>query len=143
MGHGDFERHQRWHIRNRLDVASMNRAVKHLLGEHDYRSFQGSKCDAKSSIRSIDHIAWERDGDTLRLDVFGRSFLKQMVRIIVGTCLAVGRGRLLADDMKRILDKRDRRVAGQTAPARGLCLMRVFLSEEEYRRALEKSTKAR
>jgi tRNA pseudouridine38-40 synthase len=130
-----FERRLRWHLYGRLDVAAMQTAAVMLAGEHDFTAFRGAKCQAASPVRIIDRIGWSRDGPVLVLDVFGRGFLKQMVRNIVGTCVEIGRGRWSAGQMAEILASRDRRRAGLTAPACGLCLQRVYFDPDEYRRA--------
>ena len=132
-----FERGLRWHLRGQLDVAAMQAAVLQLQGEHDFSAFRGTRCEARSPVRSLDRIDWRLDRPTLTLEVFGRSFLKQMVRNIAGTCVEIGRGRWPADQMTEILASRDRTRAGQTAPACGLCLMRVFYDPDEYRQACQ------
>ena len=121
-----FERRLRWHQRADLDVEAMNRAAGVLVGEHDFSSFRGAGCEAASPVRTVDRIGWRAEGEVLMQDVFGRAFLKQMVRIIAGTCVEIGRGRFAVGEMAQILDARDRKRAGRTAPAQGLCLVRVF-----------------
>ncbi len=125
----------RWHLTRELDLAAMRTAARTLLGEHDFSALRGSGCSAKSPVRTIDRIGWRRDGDALILDVFGRAFLKHMVRNIAGTCVEIGRGRWPAEKMTEILESRDRTQAGPTAPAAGLCLERVFFEEDAYRAA--------
>jgi tRNA pseudouridine38-40 synthase len=81
-------------------------------------------------------LAWRREPPVLILDVWGRGFLKQMVRNIVGTSVEIGRGRWPAEKMAAIQKSRKREEAGITAPALGLCLMKVFFDPEEYRSAV-------
>jgi tRNA pseudouridine38-40 synthase len=131
-----FWRNFRWHVKKPLDVAAMNRAVACLIGEHDFSAFRGSNCTARTTVRTLDRLAWRPEPPALTLDVWGRGFLKQMVRNIVGTCVEIGRGRWPAGRMAAILQSRKREEAGLTAPARGLCLKRVFYDQEEYRRAV-------
>jgi tRNA pseudouridine38-40 synthase len=131
-----FERNYRWHVKNPLDVAAMNRAAGVLVGEHDFSAFRGSNCTAKTTVRMLDGLAWRSEPPALVLDVWGRGFLKQMVRNIVGTCVEIGRGRWPAGKMADILQSRRREEAGLTAPAQGLCLLKVCFDEEEYRRAV-------
>ena len=130
-----LERRFRWHIKIPLDVVAMQAAVACLEGRHDFSAFRAADCEAQSAVRTIDHIVWRSRPPALILDVFGRGFLKQMVRNIVGTCVEIGRGRWPADKMREILDGCDRTRAGKTAQARGLCQMMVYFDQEDYRNA--------
>ncbi len=132
-----FWRNFRWHVKKPLDVAAMNQAVAVLIGEHDFSAFRGSNCTARTTVRTLDRLIWRPEPPALVLDVWGRGFLKQMVRNIVGTCVEIGRGRWPAGRMGAILQSRSREEAGRTAPARGLCLQRVFYDREEYRRGVD------
>ena len=127
-----LERKQRWHLAQALDERAMQRAAVALRGEHDFSALRGAGCSARQPLRRIDAIRWHRAGDALLLDVWGRAFLKQMVRNIAGSCVEIGRGRWPAERMPEILNSRDRRQAGPTAPARGLCLERIYLDEADY-----------
>lgn len=127
-----FDRHTCWHLRYKMDVGAMNRACAMLEGEHDFSSFRGAKCEANSPVRTIDAMWWIRSGDKLILNVYGRSFLKQMVRNLVGTLVDVGRGRWAPERVSAILEGKKRSLAGQTAPAKGLCLMKVFFDKDSY-----------
>ena len=131
-----FDRDLRWYVRARLDLDTMNRAVTGLLGEHDFSAFRAADCEAASAVRTLDRIGWQSwdspDGPALVFDIWGRGFLKQMVRNVVGTSVEIGRGRMNVDDMSRILHSRDRLQAGPTAPACGLCLMRVIFQRETH-----------
>jgi tRNA pseudouridine38-40 synthase len=137
-----FTRNLCWHIKYALNIGAMNRATRVLKGTHDFSSFRASQCNAKSPIRTIDKIGWRVSKNKLVLDVFGRAFLKQMIRNIVGTLVEVGRGRFSADYVRVILQALDRTRAGPTAPAKGLCLQKVFYDKDEYKRILLKNTKA-
>ena len=128
-----FERNYRWQVKKPLDVAAMNLAAGFLVGEHDFSAFRGSKCTAKTSVRTLDGLAWRLEPPALILDAWGRGFLKQMVRNIVGTSVEIGRGRWPAGKMADILQSGKREEAGLTAPAQGLCLMKVYFDQEEYR----------
>ncbi len=134
-----FSRNTCWHLRYDFDVEIMNHACELLIGEHDFSSFRGAKCEAKNPVRTIDKLHWTTVGDKLILDVFGESFLKQMVRNLVGTLVDVGRGRWRPEDVLRILEGKNRRLAGQTAPAKGLCLMQIFFDKESYLDAMDGS----
>ena len=107
------------------DVDAMNRAAQHLIGEHDFRSFCSNPQMKKSTVRTVDSIEIVRKKDRLYFRIHGNGFLQNMVRIIVGTLLEVGQGKRAPDDIPAILEARDRKKAGYTAPAKGLCLTRV------------------
>ena len=107
------------------DVERMREAAEYLTGMHDYRSFCGNARMKKSTIRVVDVIRIEESGNYIRLYFHGNGFLQNMVRIMVGTLLEVGYGKRLPDEMAQIIEARDRRKAGYTAPAAGLCLMKV------------------
>jgi len=130
-----FERNFRWHVRAELNLQSMNKAAACLIGEHDFSAFRASGCEAKHAVRTIDRIDWSSEESTVKLDIWGRGFLKQMVRNLAGTFVEIGRGRWSIDDMQIILESRNRERAGPTAPACGLCLVRVYYDKEEYRAA--------
>lgn len=140
-----LERGRRWHLAYALDERAMQRAAAALLGEHDFSALRGAGCCARHPVRRIDAIRWQRSGEALMLDIWGRAFLKQMVRNIAGSCVEIGRGRWPAARMTQIMNSRDRRCAGPTAPARGLCLERIYLDEAAYladcRRAAADSSK--
>jgi tRNA pseudouridine38-40 synthase len=114
-----------WHLRAPLDVEAMRRAALHLTGEHDFAAFRAADCDAPTTIRLMRRIEVDRDGDLVTFTIEGTAFLQHMVRIMVGTLAKVGTGKLDPDEVARIRDSRDRRLAGRTAPAEGLCLVTV------------------
>lgn len=120
-----LERARAWWIRARLNVPAMRRAARALVGRHDFRSFASKADRLKNMVRTIRSIAIVAAGDRLRIDVVGDGFLYNMVRAIVGTLVQVGRGLMESAAVKRILAARDRARAGPTAPAAGLCLVRV------------------
>ncbi len=107
------------------DVEQMRQAAAFLIGEHDFRSFCGNPRMKKSTVRTVDSILIERRRDRVIFTVHGNGFLQNMVRILVGTLLEVGFGRLQAEDVATILAAKDRKKAGPTAPPEGLCLMKV------------------
>lgn len=107
------------------DIARMREAAERLTGEHDYKSFCGNSHMKKSTVRRVDTIRIEASGSYIRIYYHGNSFLQNMVRILTGTLLECGYGRLAPEDMDRILEARDRTKAGPTMPPRGLCLMKV------------------
>lgn len=108
-----------------VDVEKMRQAAAILTGEHDFRSFCGNPRMKKSTVRLVDSITIEQNRDRIHFTFHGTGFLQNMVRILVGTLLEVGRGYWEPDYVQTILDARDRKLAGPTAPPEGLCLMKV------------------
>ena len=117
-----------WHIPQKLNLDEMKKATHSLVGEHDFSAFRSVGSSARSSVRNILRADWKRGkGGLLRFEIEASGFLKQMVRAIVGTLVEVGRGKISAQEFKRVLDSKDRKEAGPTAPAQGL-----FLKEVKY-----------
>ncbi|MBZ0219643.1 MAG: tRNA pseudouridine(38-40) synthase TruA [Candidatus Methylomirabilis sp.] len=115
-----------WHIFNHLDLDAMRQAASHLIGEKDFSSFRAAGCEALHPRREVTAIEIEKkEGGLVEIEVRGTAFLRHMVRIIAGTLAAVGKGKLSPEDIPRILDARNRTMASQTAPARGLVLVKV------------------
>lgn len=117
-----------YHQPERLDEQAMDAAAAGLIGRHDFSSFIGHAAQqppGSSPIRALERAEWSRDGDALHFDCWADAFARHMVRSLVGTLLLVGRGRLSAAEVRPVLDARDRRAAGPTAPAVGLTLMNV------------------
>jgi tRNA pseudouridine38-40 synthase len=114
-----------WHLRRRLDLDEMQGAAVHLLGERDFEAFRGAPGGpppSQCTRRALDELDVRREGDECRLRARSRSFLRHMVRNLVGTLVEVGSGRLDVDEIPEILASRDRSRAGPTAPPHGLCL---------------------
>ena len=107
------------------DVDAMQRAAAFLTGKHDFKSFCGNGRMKKPTVRIVDQIEIRTHKDTVTFTVHGNGFLQNMVRILVGTLLEVGRGAYPPEHVLEILEAKDRRLAGPTAPAAGLCLMKV------------------
>ena len=107
------------------DVDRMRQAAAYLQGEHDFASFCGNPYMKKSTVRTVDTILIERRRDRVIFTFHGTGFLQNMVRILVGTLLEVGRGYWEPEHVREILEAKDRRQAGPTAPPEGLCLMKV------------------
>lgn len=118
----------RWHIHQAvpLNLGSMAAAVPALLGTHDFSSFRCSECVAKTPVRTLYGIRIVPMEAGVELVFEGTSFLMHQVRIMAGTLVEVGRGRRAADSLSGVLEARDRRCAGLTAPPEGLCLERVW-----------------
>lgn len=114
-----------------LDTDAMDRAARFLIGEHDFTSFSSIYSQARSPVRTITAAQTVRAGQEIVIRVQGTGFLYNMVRIIAGTLMEVGRGRKTPEDIPQILEKKDRRAAGPTAPACGLVLKEYrFLRED-------------
>lgn len=119
-------RHTAWRLSGSLDLEAMREACALFVGEHDFAAFRASNCAAKTTVRRIFSLELVPDGLFLHLDVNGSGFLKNMVRIMVGTLRDVGQGRRAPSDVARLLRDGNRQVSGMTAPPHGLCLMQVF-----------------
>jgi tRNA pseudouridine38-40 synthase len=117
------------HVKWRLDVDAMRRAIRPLLGRHDFHSFETDWPNRQSSIRTVTHASVNRVGDCIWIDVEADGFLYNMVRAIAGTLINIGRGYWPEERMTEILSAEDRREAGPTAPPKGLFLMRVTYAE--------------
>jgi tRNA pseudouridine38-40 synthase len=141
-----FLRHVVWHVPQALDLDRMVDATAAVIGEHDFAAFQGRGSDVLTTTRTVlsaeicetnihtdqplalsplDPGAPAMNGRLLRFEITGTGFLRHMVRIIVGTLVDVGRGQLEPAEMAAIIASKDRRRAGQTAPAQGLMLWMV------------------
>lgn len=117
-----------------LDVEKMREAAEHLIGEHDFKSFCGTGAQVKTTVRNVTGLTIQKNGDEIIIRVTGMGFLYNMVRIIAGTLMEVGCGKYPPVYVKEILEARDRKTAGNTAPARGLTLVgvRYFSDETRY-----------
>jgi tRNA pseudouridine38-40 synthase len=118
-------RSRAWHVREPLDLDAMRQAAARLVGEHDFAAFRAANCGARTTRRKLFSLTVQREGDLIFIDVHGSGFLKNMVRIIAGTLVEVGRGRRCADELSGMLASGNRNEAGMTAPPQGLCLMQV------------------
>ena len=122
-------RRRAWWLRQPLDLAAMTAAATAWLGEHDFSAFRGAGCQAKSPRRRLLAIAIAKrprsDGSLVTLEFTANAFLLHMVRNFVGTLVAIGTGELAPADAAAILERRDRRQAGVTAPPEGLALVEV------------------
>ena len=117
------------HVPLPLDTDSMRRAANTLVGTHDFAAFEASGGTAKTTVRIIDAVGLERRGDEVRLLIRGNAFLYNMVRIIAGTLILIGQGKLPEDSFTHAIEKNDRLLLGPTAPAQGLTLNKVFYQE--------------
>lgn len=121
-----FNRKYYTYIEENLDVDAMRKAASFLIGEHDFKSFCGNPKMKKSTVREIKSIDIKTSKGYIYLYFTGTGFLQYMVRILVGTLLMVGKGEITPEEVEDILEAKDRQKAGQTAPAKGLCLEKVY-----------------
>jgi tRNA pseudouridine38-40 synthase len=119
-----------WHVHKTLDPSAMERAASHLVGSHDFTSFEGTLTDNEDPVCDLRQLSLAREGDLIRVLAYADRFLKHMVRAIVGTLVEVGHGKRAPDSLKTILAARDRTAAGRTAPPQGLFLVRVDYDAE-------------
>ena len=120
-----FDRKYVWVLEAAPDVERMREAASYLIGTHDFASFCGNPRMKKSTVRKVDQIEIVRKGSYLTLSFHGTGFLQYMVRIITGTLIEVGQGKRDPESIPELLEAKDRRLAGVTAPACGLCMMQA------------------
>jgi tRNA pseudouridine38-40 synthase len=120
-----LERGYLWHVHKPLDHSAMERAAAHLVGTHDFSSFEGTLTDNEDPVCNLRQLSLAREGDLIRIHAYADRFLKHMVRAIVGTLVEVGHGKRAPESLQAILAAKDRTVAGRTAPSHGLFLLRV------------------
>lgn len=109
----------------KLDVAKMQEAAKYFEGEHDFKAFESSGTSAKNSVRTIYNASVKQEGEKIIIELTGNGFLYNMVRIISGTLLDVGLQKIKPEEIKNIIEEKDRQKAGKTLPAHGLYLVEV------------------
>ena len=121
-----FYRRYAYTVTDTLDVKAMQEACVYLLGEHDFKSFTSAKKGKKSTVRRIDRIDIQKEGDLITFTFEGNGFLYHMIRILVGTLLEVGKGERKADSILGMIERKDRECAGALVPGKGLALEEVF-----------------
>ncbi|NLW33940.1 tRNA pseudouridine(38-40) synthase TruA [Syntrophorhabdus aromaticivorans] len=114
-----------WHVPRTLEVVKMDKAMKLITGEHDFSAFKKKEEVYHSSVRNVMRARVKRRGDLVYFVIEATGFLRYMVRNIVGTFMLIGLGKITANDLRSILESKDREQAGPTAPAKGLCLQRI------------------
>ena len=112
-------------INQKLDIKKMQKASKFLLGEHDFSAFCSAKTEIENKVRTIFDIKIKQNKNIITFEITGNGFLYNMVRIIVGTLVDVGSGKIFPEDVKKILESQDRTNASKTLPAKGLTLKNV------------------
>ncbi len=122
-----IKRHHTWWIRSPLDLSAMRVGMAHIIGEHDFKAFEGSGSPRSTTIRRVIGIELiQQRTNTVAIDIHATGFLRYMVRNIVGTLVDVGLHKIPPDQINTILASQDRSKASATAPARGLFLMEVY-----------------
>lgn len=116
-----------------LDLEAMRQAAAYLVGEHDFASFCNIKSQVESTVRTIYSLDLVQQGEEITIRITGNGFLYNMVRIIVGTLVRVGRGYYRPEQVKEILDAKQRTEAGVTAPPQGLFLVEIAYEDEDNR----------
>lgn len=107
-----------------MDVERMRQGASYLVGTHDFKSFCSAEAQVETTVRQVDSVEVVQEGKEIVIRVAGRGFLYNMVRIIAGTLMEVGRGHIAPEEVKTILEAKDRQAAGPTAPACGLTLVK-------------------
>lgn len=120
-----FARRYRVRMPQPLDIEAMREAAALLVGTHDFSTFCGNRHLKKSPVRTLYRLRIDRDGEEVRFSLTADGFLQHMVRILVGTLLEIGTGKRAPGDIPALFAARERALAGETAPAKGLCLMEV------------------
>lgn len=120
-----------YHISQRLNVAKMQEAIQYFIGELDFKAFKASGTSSKSSVRTIFDAKVEKEHDKVIISLTGSGFLYNMVRIISGTLVEVGLGKIKPEEIKQIIEGKDRTKAGKTLPPQGLYLVNVGYNDEK------------
>ncbi len=115
-----------WATGKKLDLAKMEAAARVIEGTHDFTSFRGNNSVPSDPVRKVNEVRIVKRGDTYRIYVTGEGFLYHMVRNIAGALVDAGTGALTAEDISKIIEMKDRRNLGMTAPAEGLALLKVY-----------------
>ena len=118
------------HARGDIDIETMKRAAKQIVGTHDFASFCASGSEVETTVRTVYSLEINNEPPFISLEITGSGFLYNMVRIIAGVLLDVGRGRLSSEDVEKIIAAKDRRKASATAPACGLVLKQIYYGDE-------------
>lgn len=120
-----IRRRDSWFVSFPLNVDEMRKAAQYLVGEHDFKTFCSIHTGVKTTVRKIYSLEIEPDGDLVKIRISGNGFLYNMVRIIAGTLVEIGRGACTPLEVKEMLDQKKREKAGATAPAQGLVLVKI------------------
>jgi tRNA pseudouridine38-40 synthase len=124
-GRSPLRRARAWEVPYSFEPALIRDALGVLEGRHDFTTFTAHPLEQRGRVATVLEVVWRESADECVLEIEADRFLRGMVRSIVGTLLQIGRGRLEIEDLGRVLEARDRKEAGPTAPAHGLCLVSV------------------
>jgi tRNA pseudouridine38-40 synthase len=114
-----------WQVKKTIDVSPMQQACQFLIGEKDFTSFCQAGAELDNFLCDVSYARFTHTGEQIVFEIGANRFLHNMVRILIGTLLSIGKGKQQPQELKDILDAKDRRIAGRTAPAHGLFLARV------------------
>lgn len=114
------------HIPQKLNIERMQEGIKYFEGEHDFKGFRASGTSSKSTVRTIYKAEVKEEGERIIIELTGNGFMYNMVRIISGTIVEVGLGKIKPEEIQRIIEEKDRTKAGKTLPAHGLYLVEVY-----------------
>ena len=124
-----LDRKTSWQVKKPLDLERMENAAQSFIGRHDFSAFRTSGCSAKTTVREIYSIVFSEDDTLLHIDVCGSGFLRNMVRMMVGTLVQIGRGKRSVSVIQELLTDAKSLASPLTAPALGLCLMDVWFND--------------
>lgn len=127
-----FLRNYSWFYPKKLDTEKMRKAAEYIIGEHDFAAFMASGSPVKSTVRNVEYIDISENGNIIEIEIMANGFLYNMVRIIVGTLVYAGVGKIAPEDIPGIIASKNRVLAGKTAPAKGLRLKKVVYEQEKY-----------
>ncbi len=137
-----LERNSSMHVPQPLDAAAMQQAAQVLKGEHDFSAFRTVGSNIIGTVRNVYRLEVLQRGRHIYIDIWGNGFLYNMVRIIAGTLIAVGKGKIPVQEIQSILDSKERARAGATAPAKGLAMCEVFYGAEKLEKSLSECGKS-
>jgi len=130
--HSPFTNNKSWQVGQILDIDQMKQAAEVLIGEHDFSAFRSSNCSSPNTVKDIREISIGKSNfqnSIVQIEIEANSFLQHMVRIITGTLVEAGQGRICCADVKKALNKGDRNLVGCTAPGHGLYSLKVIYPE--------------
>lgn len=120
-----FEKNRSFYVKGSLDFQKMQEEARCIIGKHDFSAFKSEGSSAKKFVRTVYSLELRQSGDIIEMEISGNGFLYNMVRLIAGTLIEIGKGRDYS--MEKVLESKSRKCAGPTAPAMGL-----FLKNVEY-----------
>jgi len=121
-----FQRYFAWIIYKKLDIEKIKEAAQYFEGKHDFNAFRSINCQSSSSIKTIDQCSVTNAKESITVQVTAKSFLHSQVRIMTGTLVNVGEGKIKPSDIRQIIEMKDRDKAGVTAPSHGLYLKEII-----------------